>query len=126
MQLISRLYKQLRRSCEMAILRNFRTADHPELSVSVSLTIATSVDDVTDQLLGGCVSWESQEKAPSQIILDPDAHRHAAPQQAGMALLSLLRPRLLLAADIVYGDHLLWARLHSSNIYASAVSPEEM
>jgi hypothetical protein len=111
MQLISRLYKQLRRSCEMAILRNFRTADHPELSVSVSLTIATSVDDVTDQLLGGCVSWESQEKAP---------------QQAGMALLSLLRPRLLLAADIVYGDHLLWARLHSSNIYASAVSPEEM
>jgi hypothetical protein len=70
--------------------------------------------------------WESQEEAPSQIILDPDAHRHAALRQAGMALLSLLRPRLLPAADIVYGDHLLWARLRSSNIYASAGSPEEM
>jgi hypothetical protein len=41
-----------------------------ELRVSVSLTTATSVDDVTDQLLVD-VFLESQEKAP-QIILDLD------------------------------------------------------
>jgi hypothetical protein len=70
--------------------------------------------------------WESQEKAPSEIILDLDAHRHAALRQAGRALLSLLRPPLLPAADIFCGYHLLCARLRSSNIDASAGSPEEM
>ena len=38
----------------------------------------------------------------------------------------LLRPRLLPAADIFCSDHLLRARLRSSNIDADAGSPEEM
>ena len=57
--------------------------------MSVSLTMATSVDDVTDQLLVECF-WESQEKAPSSAAIT------------------------------------CCARLRSSNIDASADSPEEM
>jgi Transposase DDE domain group 1 len=68
----------------------------------------------------------SQEKAPSQIILNLHAHRHAALRQAGREFLSLLRPRLLPATDIFCGDHLLCARLRSSNIDSSAGSPEEL
>jgi hypothetical protein len=67
--------------------------------------------------------WESQEKAQSQIILDLDAHRPAALRQAGRALLSLRRPRLLPAADILLRRS---PAVRSSNIDASADSPEEM
>ena len=87
--------------------------------------MATSVDDVTDQLLVGVflgVAGEGSVASHSGSGRAPTS-RSAASRKA---LLSLLRPRLLPAADIFCGDHLLCARLRSSNIDASAGSPEEM
>lgn len=86
--------------------------------------MATSVDDVTDQLLVDVFLGVAGE---GSVANHPGSGRTPTCRSAqGRALLSIPRPRLLPLADIFRGDHLLCARLRSSNIDASADSPEEM
>jgi hypothetical protein len=54
--------------------------------------------------------WESQEKAPSQVILDLNAHRHAALRQAGKGrFFHYYGHDCYLLLIIFCGDHLLCA-----------------
>nr|WP_130417563.1 hypothetical protein [Edaphobacter modestus] len=101
-----------------------RFTDQPELKVSFSLTMATGVDDVTDQLLVDVflgVAGEGSVANHSGSGRTPTCRSAASRKGASFSTTATTAT----SADIFCGDHLLCARLRSSNIDASAGSPEE-
>ena len=124
-------HEPLRQDPLLAMLAGKSTLNRMELVPRGSLSEQryhkiTYGQDAIDQLLVD-VFLESQERAPAQIILDLDAtDMPLYGKQEGRFFHGYYGHYCYLPLYIFCGDHLLCARLRSSNIDASAGSLEEV